>query len=239
MGLENFDNSTDSQHPGAVSNRKEDFNWGIAVTMGATYRITNCFTAGFTWQLRSTPYTRIKDYRGLIADDGKLSTPTRLVGGIYWKPCGCAGLAVDIEYLGWNKVNWWRHRFPSSQATLTTYQFGTSKGPGFGWDDQIIARVGADIKCGCLTLRVGYHYSTELIPKDHTFFNTLGTNCVAQVGTVGLTMDMGCGQDLSLYYGYGVQRTLRGRPIGSDWGNGVYTISNQTQEAGVSIGYCW
>lgn len=238
-GLENFDTLTYSASPGNVTNNKESYTGGITYTLGGMWRPTDCFHLGAMYQFRGANH-HFRRYRGLVGKNGELDLPTRIAGGFYWKVLPSYGIGVDLEHVGWNRIRWWHNKLPDTLAGVVTNPFGGPKGPGFGWEDQTTVRVGTDIQLNQnVIMRLGYSYGKSPVQKDSTLMNAMNMNVIDQTATLGFTAKITSCQEITAYYAAGLQRTIKGKPIGTDFGGGTYDLTNQQQHAGISYGCFW
>ncbi len=239
-GLQNFDVTGSTVAEGDVTNRKVNAIEGFTYTIGVMYDITPCLTLGGSYQFRMEGH-KFHNYRGLLAKNGRVDIPERILGGFNYHPCGRPyTISVDVEHVDWGKIPAIHHTFPDTLTDLQTTPFGGPKGPGFGWEDIFLGHVGMDWEVSeGFTLRVGYRYSQELVRKQETFMNTLTNQVVNQLVTAGYTVYVSDCTEVSGYAGYGWRRTVHGAPIGDDFGGGTYDLTNQTYQAGLSMGWYW
>ncbi len=155
QGLKMF--SPYSSNQWEMSDMAYDWSWGGGVRAGLTWGITDGFRFGFSG---STPMwmTRFDKYSGLFVDAGRFDIPATLQ----------AGLAYDI-LPNLTVMADWRHIFYSAVPALgnptnpvTRNSLGGASGPGFDWTDVDSGAVGVEYRYSpVLTLRTGYHYSTN------------------------------------------------------------------------------
>lgn len=146
-----------STDPYRLSDMGYDWSWGGGVRAGATLAITDRFRLGASG---ATPMwmSRLEKYRGIIADNGSFDIPANLQAGVAYDLLPNLTLMLD-----------WRHIFYSAVPALGNpsnpifaKSMGTGSGPGFDWTDVDSGAVGAEWRYSpALTLRGGYHYSTN------------------------------------------------------------------------------
>ena len=240
-GLENFDNLTYSTEPGAVTNQNHEFASQFTFTVGGMWDITRCLTLGASYQPRSFEGSRFRSYRGLVPDGGRMRTPRRLTAGLWYHPNDCFSISADVDHRWWKDTRLFNNNFPELLSTIENERFGSSGSPGFGWDNQFAAHVGADWTPWCgFTLRIGYRYLQQQINRDQILMNTLLANTVDQWATAGFTWECGC-YEISGFYSYGVKREQKGPPegINTSFGGGNYSTRNEHHAAGIGIGWGW
>lgn len=237
-GLQYFDNAIFSTNPGSVTNRKESSAGAITYTIGGLYKCTPTLSFAAMWQLQAKG-GHFQKYSGLMPQNAQIQLPSRVAGGLYWKLSAHCGVALDVEHIGWNRVDFWHNCFSTSLSDLYANPFGAAAGPGFGWEDETIFHIGTDIQFSpAITFRAGYRYGRSPVKSRETYMNTLTLNIVEQEISVGVTVDLGYSGEISGYYSYGIEKNLQGSSL-AEFGGGVYSLSSQRQAAGISYGWGW
>lgn len=232
-----------SAHPGHVTNNGGDNSWGLGVTLGWQWRITDCFTIGVTFQ-PETPIKKHVRYTGFLAEHGKLNVPQIVAAGISVKPCDQMTVALDIENKSWNKIKSMRNKLqPAITDALlgdATHLFGAEAGPGFGWRSQTSIRVGIDWRFNeCFTVRAGYRFRNTPVRSTETFLNQMTMETISNFATFGLTWSIGCGE-LSFYYAHGFEGRVNGDKndsIPNFFGAGKVSLSSHLNMVGIGWGW--
>ncbi len=236
-GFENMNTATNSAHMGDVTNRKRDWTQAFSITLGGMIYLNKCWSIGGAWESKARA-GHFKKYQGLIAG-GRVNWPDRWRGGIHFHPNRCTNFAFDIEGVHWSQTKFFHNGFPADNTELQAAPFGDKGGPGLGWGDQVIARVGGDYTfCDWITLRAGYRYTETPVRSKHTLLNAPLANVVEHWATAGLTFKTCCGE-ISGFFAHGFDNEVKGRDgaVGTDFGGGTYDISNKQFAAGVSWGW--
>ncbi len=106
---------------------------------------------------------------------------------------------------------------------------GTSAGPGFGWDDMEIYKLGGSFQVNKdLVIRAGWNHGSQPIPAGETLFNVLAPAVVEDHLTLGFTMNMQGGGELSGYYMHAFDETVNG--------TGVVAFPGAQNAGGANIG---
>lgn len=236
-GLEGFDNALFSVSPTHVTNRNNDYAWGVGVVVGWLWHAYEGVSVGFTYEPR-TKMGRFKNYSGLLAKHGRLDLPERFKGGVALDFCDWAHVCFDVEYVHWKKVRALADDFPPTFAGIAANKLGTNHGPGFHWRDQWFFRVGADMRVmDDLVVRLGYRHTNTPVRRGAVLINILTLETVENAITTGLTWTPWCGTELSGMYAYGFRHGVRGnQTIDPAAGGGLPRITNQIQLVGISIG---
>lgn len=149
------------QNPGASTST------GIGAQIGWVGKMSDTFTVGAAYRLK-TKMSAFNKYKGLFADGGKLDIPAALTIGASIKVSPKTTVAVDIQQVYYSDVTAMGNGFEAPGG------FGAKNGPGFGWDDQTVYKIGARTQATPkLALMAGYNHGKATIDSKDTFFNVL------------------------------------------------------------------
>lgn len=231
-GLQNFATSTASANPQDVTNRGYDSSAGVGFRVGWIGKVNRIITLGATYQSR-TWMGKLNRYNGLFAQQGEFDIPANFAGGIAVTASRKTTVAVDVERILYSQVKSISDS-GSNQALL-----GSENGPGFGWHDITVPKVGVEFRMNSkLTLRCGYNHSSLPFSSQETFFNLLAPGIVQSHGTVGATWGVGGGREISVAYFHAFGNTLHGvSSIPPNAGGGNANL--QMHEDSVGIGFGW
>jgi long-chain fatty acid transport protein len=182
IGIQPF--AVASADPANFTNRGTDAAFGAGFRVGYYGELNEYVSIGAFYQ--STIWADEFDkYSGLFADQGGFDVPTSYGAGIAVHPTERLTLAADvkrIEYSGVGSVG-----NPLSPL-FAGVPFGATDGPGFGWEDITVFKIGADYDVSDrLTVRAGYGRSENPVPSSETFLNILAPGVVQDHFTVGAT----------------------------------------------------
>ncbi|MHB1514322.1 MAG: OmpP1/FadL family transporter [Acidiferrobacteraceae bacterium] len=198
-GLATFDGvSTNGM---AVSNHGVDMSTGFGVKLGTQIRLMRDLTLG----LAGTPeihMSRFAGYSGLFADHGEFDIPATWTGGLAFKPFRRQVIAFDVQRIYYGGIP----SIANSAANLApcfsgvqAYCLGGEAGPGFGWKDITVYKIGYQIATSRKwTWRAGYAYNTEPVDPSQLTFNTLAPGVLQRDITFGFTRHLGHSQDLTV-----------------------------------------
>lgn len=146
-------------------------------------------------------------------------------------------IAADVQRINYSDVDAIGHDF-SVAALQAGHLFGSELGPGFGWDDINIYKIGASYQLAPqLTVRAGYSYNDQPISKDQTFLNILAPGVIQHHVSVGATWQIDPKQELSFAYTYGVKHKLKGdQSIPAAFGGGNTNLEMDQHILGFSYG---
>jgi long-chain fatty acid transport protein len=107
--------------------------------------------------------------------------------------------------------------------------FGADDGPGFGWEDQTIFKIGAAYDYSDkLTLRAGYNYGENPVPTEGLGFalNTLAPGVSEHHLTLGFTWDLDENSSITGSYLHAFSSEVDGDFIVPDGQGGVATLGS-------------
>jgi long-chain fatty acid transport protein len=227
--------SSASIAPGNLTDRGYDSATGWGARLGWTGQVTPDLTLGLTWASKISS-GKFDKYSGLFADGGSFDIPSNFGAGIAWKATPALTLAADVVRIQYGDID----SIANPLANLFAgHPLGSSGGPGFGWRDVTVVKVGASYDTGRdLTLRAGFNHSGQPIPADQTFFNILAPAVVQDHLTLGLTWKPNPTGELSVAYTHGFRKTIDGsNSIPPSFGGGNANI--RLEENLLGIAYSW
>jgi len=234
-GLQNFDNSTYSSHPGSVTDNGDDTSTGYSLKLGWTGTINDMMTVGLTYQSKADMKAFDK-YKGLFAENGDFDIPATYGVGIAVKATPKMNVAFDItriEYSGVKSIS--NPLLPNLGAA----QLGTSGGAGFGWKDMTVYKLGFDYKYDdTLVLRAGWNHGAQPIAASETLFNLLAPGVVEDHLTLGATWTLANKAELTVAYMHAFEKTVNGsNSIPAGFGGGEANLTMSQDSLGVAYGW--
>lgn len=232
---------TFSNDPDDVTNRGSDYSTGVCVSLGAKFNPFDWLSFGVCWQ-PEVRMKRFEKYEGFLAQRGKLNHPETWNFGMMLQPLDCVHLLFDVQVIRYSQVGSLHHplepNFTLGVFGNPNYKLGGSSGPGFGWGDATIYRVGADyIFNDCLTLRAGWRYGKTPFKGKNNGFNLATDEVVEQYVTGGATWKWNSCYEISFYAAYGLPRTQKGTgAIPRILGGGDIDLHQHQIACGLSLG---
>lgn len=243
-GLENFASpavnpflgQVASVSPENVTNNGYAYARGFTPTIGWLWHINDCLAFGLTYQPK-TKMSRLKKYKGFLAQHGRLDVPQKIGAGIAWDFIPCATAAFDVEFIDWNQVKSLKNNLVNSDGTIN--QLGADNGPGFGFRNQVYYRFGLEYRAlECFTLRAGYRWVRVPFKKSAAPTNILTDDCVESFVTAGATWDVNPCNELSVLFAYGFNHSVNGTDtIPVQLGGGSVKLNERKYAVGLSWGY--
>ncbi|NNG05337.1 MAG: hypothetical protein HKM95_14730 [Inquilinus sp.] len=176
--------SPGSSDPANLTDNDHDTSYGFGGRIGIQAELSPEIRVGAAYQLR-TYMSEFDDYRGLFAEQGDFDIPPALQVGLSWQPADNLTLLFDYKRIWYGDVNSVGNPF-SSPGLL-----GDENGPGFGWDDIDVFKIGAQWEVDeKWTVRGGYSYSENPISSSEVLFNILAPGVMEHHITGGVSYQL-------------------------------------------------
>jgi long-chain fatty acid transport protein len=225
-----------SSSPGNVTNRGYDDSTGLGARVGWTGQVSPTVTLGATYQTK-TRMSEFDKYKGLFANQGDFDIPENYGAGIAVKASPSLTVAADVLRINYGDI-------PAVGNTAdclfaATCQLGGTNGPGFGWQNTTVYKIGFayEMKPGT-TLRGGYVTLDQPIPASQTFFNILAPGVVEDHLTLGLTLEMSKTSELTFMYMHAFEKKVNGSgSIPAGFAGGEANLRMSQDSIGVAYGW--
>jgi len=153
-------------------------------------------------------WARFDKYKGLFAEQGKFDIPSNYAVGIAIKATPKTVVAFDIEEIKYsdsaavsNKID----------PLLSGVQLGSDNGPGFGWEDMTVYKLGISHELSNdFTVRAGWNHGKQPIPSSQTLFNMLAPGVVEDHLTLGCNVKLAKDSEISGMYMHAFKNTVSG-----------------------------
>lgn len=213
--------------PANVTHEHYDWRGGVGIRFGWLLTICPAFKVGLTYQTK-TWMSNFQRYRGLIPLAGQVDLPSQLGLGLAWQPHQRFVVSLDAIKICWTNGRFFKNELTAANALL----YGANNGPGLGWRDMLVVKVGAALQVTKgFVIRGGYNGGEQPVASSSVFLNTLTLATVQHHVTVGATYCF-CLGELSFDYIHGFNRQVRGTDLA---GNPV-RLEAQEDSVGVSFG---
>jgi long-chain fatty acid transport protein len=184
-GLQAFDNAPGfppfTSAPGSVTNNGADSASGAGVRLGWQGRLSNEVTVGASYSTKVN-MGRFDKYRGLFAGAGDFDIPANYSLGVAFTPDAQWTIAADFNRIAYSQVA------AVGNASNVQAPLGAANGPGFGWRDVNVVKVGVAYRMSeQLTLRGGINHGTNPVRGSDVTFNILAPGVVKNHATLGFT----------------------------------------------------
>jgi long-chain fatty acid transport protein len=206
-GLQAFTNPMITSDPTHVTNHGHDSAYGYGVRIGYMGKITPTVTIGAAYASKMS-FDEFDDYAGLFAEQGGFDIPENYNLGVAWQATPVFKLALDYQRISYSDVN------SIANPSLVMAQLGADNGPGFGWQDIDVWKLGAEYKYSQqLTVRAGWSHGDNPISASDVTFNILAPGVIEDHVTVGFTYTLASGNELTMSYMHGFSNDVSGASI--------------------------
>lgn len=207
---------------GVINPAAADGNWGYDDTFGYGVRIgylgkvTPTITIGAAYASKMN-FDEMDKYAGLFAEQGDFDIPENYNVGVSWQATPALKVALDYQRINYSGVNAVSN--PTSNMFIPA-PLGADNGPGFGWDDMDIWKLGVEYKYSSTwTLRAGYSHTdapmkgsdcSTLPDCGEVTFNILAPATIEDHITLGFTYTRANGDEITAAYMHGFENDISG-----------------------------
>lgn len=233
QGIGNF--ASWSQYSSNLTDKGTDDAFGAGLHFGWIGQINDQISVGATYQTK-TYFTKFDKYKGLFAGEGNMDAPAWFGAGLAVKATKELTVAADIQRIQFSDVNSIGNTL--SQFTPTTL-LGNSAGPGFGWKDATVYKLGASYNInGKWTVRAGFNHVDQPIRSSEILFNVLAPAVVKDHLTLGGTYNIDDKSELSFSYVHAFSNTVSGPiPVAPGFPTGNVDLKMYQDSLGVAYAY--
>lgn len=206
-GLESFAGaSSDSTN---LTGNGHDKSTGFGLKVGWTGKVASNVTLGATYQT-VTKMSKFDKYKGMLAEGGSMDIPSTYGLGIAVDVTPSMIIAADVVRINYGDVKALNN--PGSNQAL----LGADNGPGFGWNDQTVYKLGVSYKYSPgLTLRAGYNYAKAPFNSDQNYFNFVALATTESHMSLGATWTLADKSEISLMYMHAFDKSISDSTTGS------------------------
>lgn len=228
-GLQNFGVQTPTG-----ADLGNDSSTGVGATIGWQGKLSPTVTAGVAYRTK-TDMGKLDKYKGLFAEQGDLDMPAATTVGVAWQATPKTLVAADIQRIEYSGVKSMANL--NTMITATPTPLGADNGPGFGWKDQTVYKVGVkhQVKPDFAVL-AGYNHGKSPIDAGQTLFNMLAPATVEDHVSVGGEWTLTNKAKLAAVYTHALDKKIDGNssiPL-AGFGGGEADVSMKQNSIGVS-----
>ncbi len=193
-----------------LTNRGNDDSFGYGVRIGYMGKITPTVSIGAAYASKMK-FDEFSKYQGLFAEQGGFDIPENYNLGVAWQATPVFLVALDYQRISYSGVNSIAN--PSTNAFIPA-PLGADNGPGFGWQDIDVWKLGVEYKYSQqMTLRAGYNHGDNPIQARDVTFNILAPGVIKDHATLGFTYTLASGNELTMSYMHGFKNDVTGTSI--------------------------
>ncbi|MDE3123042.1 MAG: outer membrane protein transport protein [Paracoccaceae bacterium] len=200
-----------------LSDTGTDWSHGFGLRAGMVADIAPGLRWGLSGQTKFS-MSRFGKYSGLFADGGKFDIPAAVTTGLAWDARQDLTLMLDYERIFYSGV-------PAVSNPFNGLPLGAAGGPGFGWKDVDVIKLGAAWRSSpVMTWRAGYAYATNPVQSSQVTLNILAPGVVRHHFTFGGSYQMDARDTLDFAVEYVPTSSVSG-PVPSAFGGGTVKLS--------------
>lgn len=219
-----------SNLPQQTTNNGFDFSYGGGVRFGALWEVNERIGVGAAWQsrLRQTKFDR---YQGAIIG-GSLDFAPTLNVGLQIRPVDGHRVLLDMEKIEYGAVKPLgsqveAQRFSdqcfiprllarSDQPSVLPACLGGSTGPGFGWGDITVYKIGYQASAGGTTLRAGFSWGGNPMNAGQALPNFFAPAITDRHAALGLSWRLPKGALVDVAVVHALENRIRERNVFSN-----------------------
>jgi long-chain fatty acid transport protein len=185
-----------------------DDSTGFGGKLGVYAQVSPTVTLGASYQ-SEIAMDEFSDYAGLFAEQGDFDIPSTYTLGAAFKATPDVTVALDYRRINYTDVAAVSN--PFSNLTVGGQPLGGDNGPGFGWEDIDIFKLGVVWTTSpTWTWRFGYSTGDQPIPESEVLFNILAPGVMEDHVTFGFTRTMSASQALNFSFMYAPSQSVKG-----------------------------
>jgi long-chain fatty acid transport protein len=228
-----------SMAPNKVSNTGTDRSTGVGVRLGYLGQLSDTLKFGATYSPK-IKMSKFDEYAGLFAGAGSFDIPENYALGVNVQVTPAVSVAADYSRINYSGVLSIGN--PMSNLNPMTPNMGAADGPGFGWSDVSVIKLGVQWQATpTMVLRAGYNQSTNPVKPENVTINILAPGVIKQHYTVGGTYALSKDSEFTWAYMYAPKNSVTGASLYSsmeDMPPGITeTIRMSQQSLGVQFGW--
>lgn len=236
-GLDPFQGA--SLSPPNVTGNDYDTSWGGGLRAGVEWAVLPGFRVGLTGH---TPIwmSKFENYRGLFADSGSFDIPASVQAGIAVDFSRNFTVMVDYKRIFYGSVDAIAN--PSTNILSCgldpSFCLGGANGPGFGWRDVDVFKIGVEWRHALpgLTLRAGYAWNENPISSRDVMFNIIAPGVVQHHITGGLQYRLSSNVDFEAAVMYAPYNSVSGSEL-PGFGNPAHEIKIGMSQLEMTMGF--
>jgi long-chain fatty acid transport protein len=230
-----------SSNPANLSGKGTDDSTGFGFKVGYLGRFTDSFSFGLSYQ-SEVGMDEFGKYAGLFAEQGGFDIPSSWTGGFAFNVGESGVLLLDYQEINYSDTASVSNPFANlfnlfAPAPDFSFALGGDRGPGFGWQDMEVIKVGYQWGSGDWTWRLGASTTDQPIPSSEVLFNILAPGVMEEHYTFGFTRNMASGNELNFSLMHAPAVSVSGpNPLEAP---GAQTIELEMDQWDIEIGYSW
>lgn len=214
-GLASFGQFAADGNPDSLSDRGHARSLGAGAKIGALADLGN-FSIGLSAQSKIY-MSEFDEYADLLPEQGDFDAPATATIGFAFKPSNTMAATFDIQHIWFSDVAAFGNPFsnlisPTGCAGgVVSKCLGGDNGPGFGWEDVTIYKVGLQYQSSPdWTWRAGYSHGDQPIQSSELLFNIVAPATIQDQITLGLTKKLDKDSEVNIAMMYALEESVTG-----------------------------
>lgn len=185
-----------------------DSSWGYGLRLGVQGEVAPGMRLGASYQTKMS-MDEFGKYDNLFAEQGGFDIPANMTVGLAWDMTPASTLFFDIQRIWYGDVKSVGN--PISKMLVDGQPLGADDGPGFGWKDMTVYKLGYQWETGPdWTWRLGYSYGEQPVPDSEVLLNILAPGVIEHHLTFGFTRSLGSSNELNFAAMYAPEKKVSG-----------------------------
>lgn len=193
-----------SNDPVHLTDQGGDTSTGIGATVGIQGKLSDKLSAGLSYRSK-VGMGKLEKYAGLFPNGGEFDVPAATTAGIAYQATPQTLIAADVEQIAYADVD------AIGNPPANGLPFGAANGPGFGWEDQTVYKVGVkhQVNNG-LALMAGYNRGDSPVGSGVTTVNVLAPAVVEEHISLGFEKRLTPKSKITGSYIHAFENTVEG-----------------------------
>ncbi len=224
-----------------VNNPGYDTAWGYGVRIGWMGKLTDKVTVGVAYSTKILT-DEFDKYSGLFAEQGDFDIPSNWSLGVAVQATPQVKFALDYQRINYSDIKSVNNpssnifNCPGFGGSNPNACFGGSAGPGFGWRDVDVWKLGIEYAYSKnLILRAGWNHGDNPITPADVTFNILAPGVVKDHLTLGFTYTFPSGNELTMAYMHAFEESV----TGANLLGAPFTETIKMHQNSLGIAYSW
>ncbi|ALE16092.1 putative facilitator of salicylate uptake [Altererythrobacter epoxidivorans] len=213
-----------SSDPTNLTDNGQSYSTGFGARVGVQVDPAPGFRIGATYQTKFS-MGEFDEYAGLFADQGGFDIPSTWQVGIAADVSPQLTVMADYRRINYSDVT------SVNNPSSVMLPFGSTDGPGFGWDDVDAYKLGVEYRPDeGSAFRFGYSHNSQPISGDDVTINVLAPGVQKDHFTAGASFAMGDSSTLELALMHSPGESVTGievTPMGPNPGRDIEIKMNQ------------
>jgi len=192
-----------------VTGTDRDWSYGGGLRAGIVYQASPTVSLGLSGQTKMY-MSKFDEWATLFEDAGSFDIPASITAGIAWKARPNLTLMMDVQRIFYSGV-------PAISNPAGPPPLGLPGGPGFGWDNINVLKLGLEWKANDqMTWRAGYAYSENPVGPEDVVLGVLAPGVVTHHLTAGGTYAVSDSNSIDFAVEYAPKQTVTGGSVAID-----------------------